>query len=57
MASPASIAKHPIHPMLIPFPIGLWVFSLASDIAYRAGAAPFWSDVAFWSMVGGTIGA
>jgi uncharacterized membrane protein len=30
MRTPASISKHPIHPMLIVFPIGLWVFSLAS---------------------------
>jgi uncharacterized membrane protein len=27
MRSPASIRSHPIHPMLIAFPIGLWVFS------------------------------
>jgi len=27
MASRASIRGHPIHPMLIPFPIGLFVFS------------------------------
>src|SRR5436190_16077064 len=28
MSSPASIHKHPIHPMLIVFPIALWIFSL-----------------------------
>ena len=28
MRTPASIFKHPIHPMLIVFPIGLWIFSL-----------------------------
>jgi len=32
MRTPARIMDHPIHPMLIPFPIGLWVFSLAADI-------------------------
>jgi uncharacterized membrane protein len=32
MVSPASINGHPIHPMLISFPIGLWVFSLLSDV-------------------------
>jgi hypothetical protein len=25
MASPASITKHPIHPMLVALPIGLWI--------------------------------
>ena len=28
MRVPASIAKHPIHPMLVVFTIGLWIFSL-----------------------------
>ena len=28
----ASVAKHPIHPMLVVFPIGLWVAALAFDI-------------------------
>jgi len=32
MRTPASILKHPIHPMLIVFPIGLWIFSLACDL-------------------------
>ena len=32
MRTPASIFKHPIHPMLIVFPIGLWIFSLACDL-------------------------
>ena len=37
MSSPASIKDHPIYPMLITLPIGLWVFSLVSDIIYAAG--------------------
>jgi len=58
MSTPASIKKHPIHPMLIVFPIGLWVFSLVSDIIYRAGwGPPVWSDVAFYTLIGGIVGA
>ena len=34
MASRASIGGHPIHPMLIPFPIGLLVFSFIADLIY-----------------------
>src|SRR6476661_3070123 len=26
MRTPANIAGHPIHPMLVPLPIGLWIF-------------------------------
>jgi uncharacterized membrane protein len=55
--TPARVFDHPIHPMLIPFPIGLWVFSLAADLTYRVGADPLWLSIAYWTMVGGTIGA
>jgi uncharacterized membrane protein len=58
MHTPASILKHPIHPMLIVFPIGLWIFSLACDLIRLAGGAgDAWITVAFYSMVGGLIGA
>gem|GEM_PF-3750140 len=35
MRRPASTFKHPIHPMLIVFPIGLWIFSSALATAKR----------------------
>ena len=58
MTTPASIRRHPIHPMLIVFPVGLWVFSLACDIIYHLGANdPVWKNLAFYSMAGGIIGA
>lgn len=58
MRSPASIFDHPIHPMLIVFPIGLWIFSFACDLIRLAGtSSAAWSTVAFFSMVGGFIGA
>lgn len=58
MKTPASIAKHPIHPMLVNFPIGLWVFSLACDLIGLFVTAPaVWFTVAFYTMVGGLIGA
>jgi uncharacterized membrane protein len=34
MASKASIAGHPVHPMLVAFPIGLWVTSFAVDVIF-----------------------
>jgi uncharacterized membrane protein len=58
MRTPASIFKHPIHPMLIVFPIGLWIFSLACDLIRLAGVSgDAWSTVAFISMIGGLVGA
>lgn len=50
--------KHLIHPMLIVFPIGLWIFSLACDVIRLAGArGDAWSTVALCSMIGGLVGA
>src|SRR3954468_5004109 len=58
MRTPASIAKHPIHPMLVPIPIGLWLFSFVSDLIYRfGGGASEWETVAFYTMAGGIVGA
>jgi uncharacterized membrane protein len=54
----ATISRHPIHPMLVPFPIGLWVFSLISDVVFLMGwGPPVWNDVAFYTMAGGTVAA
>lgn len=58
MASPASIGGHPIHPMLIAFPIGLWIFSLVCDLIHVLGwGGAVWNDVAFYTMAGGIVGA
>ena len=58
MASPASIGRHPIHAMLVPFPIGLLVFSLVCDLIFLAGwGGAVWNDVAFYTMAGGIVGA
>ena len=58
MRTPAQIAGHPIHPMLVALPIGMWVFSLVADlIALRSGSPDTWHAAALYTMVGGIIGA
>jgi uncharacterized membrane protein len=58
MRTPASIAKHPLHPMLVAIPIGLWIFSLICDIVVLlGGTSEHWAVVARYTMVGGIIGA
>ena len=57
MSTPTSVAGHPVHPMLVPIPIGLWIFSLVADIVFRSGGAPVWQPIAFWTMAGGLVGA
>jgi len=55
--SAARIGKHPIHPMLVVFPIGLWVTALVFDIVEMATGNPLWRTLAFWNIVGGIVGA
>jgi uncharacterized membrane protein len=58
MASPTSIGKHPVHPMIIPFPIALWIFSLVADLIYLWRGNPVWRDyIAFYTLLGGILGA
>lgn len=58
METTASIKKHPLHVMLIAFPIGLWGFSLICDLIYffRWGGSE-WETVAYFTMAGGIITA
>jgi uncharacterized membrane protein len=58
MRTPASIAGHPIHPMLVPIAIGGFVLSLAFDlIRVATGAIAPWDILAYYTMIGGIIGA
>jgi uncharacterized membrane protein len=58
MHTPAQVAKHPIHPMLVPIPIGLWIFSLVCDLVFAAGwGGEVWKTVAQYTMAGGIVGA
>jgi uncharacterized membrane protein len=58
MRTPASISGHPIHPMLITIPVGLFIFSLVCDLCSMRSADPAtWALVAFYTMVGGFVGA
>jgi uncharacterized membrane protein len=57
METPASVRKHPVHPMLVGIPIGLWVFSLVCDLIALTLDDRTASVVAFYAMVGGLVGA
>lgn len=57
MASPASIKKHPVHPMLVALPIGLWIFALVCDVIRAAGGTSNWGTVATYCVAAGIVGA
>jgi uncharacterized membrane protein len=57
MASKASIGGHPIHPMLVAFPIGLWVTSFALDIWFYFNRNLSWLLVSKFMIAAGCLGA
>ena len=54
MKSKAAIGTHPIHPMLVPLPIGAFFIALIGDILHVASRddfrAHFWYDVSIWTI-------
>ncbi len=57
MSTPASVKGHPIHPMMVALPIGLWVFSFACQIIALFAHDSIWLTVALYSAGGGVLGA
>lgn len=57
MSTPASLKGHPIHAMLVPLPIGLWIFAFVADVMTRMGGGSSWRTVAFYAIGGGVVGA
>ena len=57
MQTKASIKNHPLHPMLVSIPIGLWVFSLVADILFLRGMGGEWRIVSGYCIAGGILGA
>jgi uncharacterized membrane protein len=57
MTTRVTIAGHPVHAMLVTIPIGLWVFTLTSDVVYAVTADPRWEATAFFTLAGGIAGA
>jgi uncharacterized membrane protein len=53
--STASIAGHPIHPMLIPFPIAFFVATFLCDLAYWQSSNAAWATGAIWLLGAGLI--
>src|SRR5215211_7099914 len=56
MESKVKVFGHPLHPILIVFPLGLLATSLIFDIAYLATGNARLSDVAYWMMAAGVLG-
>ncbi|MCI0349244.1 MAG: Rieske 2Fe-2S domain-containing protein [Acidobacteriales bacterium] len=57
MRTRAHIKSHPIHPMLVAFPIGLWVASFVFDLLGVASGNIYLHIAAYYSLIGGCLGA
>jgi uncharacterized membrane protein len=53
--STASIAGHPIHPMLIPFPIAFFIAAFFCDLVFWRTANISWADATIWLLGAGLI--
>lgn len=51
----AQIAGHPIHPMLVPFPIVCFIGTVVTDIAYWRSAQMMWADFSAWLLAMGLV--
>lgn len=47
----AKVAGHPVHPMLVVFPIALFLTSFLFDLVYFGTGDPFWYRMAFWTIL------
>jgi uncharacterized membrane protein len=57
MSTRASIRKHPIHPMLVAFPLALWVTAVVFDVVAIVTGNATARAVAFYDIGAGIIGA
>jgi uncharacterized membrane protein len=51
--SQVSLRGHPLHVMLVPFPVVCFVGTFVSDVVYWRTAAMLWADISAWLLVVG----
>lgn len=56
METKVKLLGHPIHPMLIPFPLGLLSTAVIFDIIALVTGTGTWSEIAYWMIAAGIIG-
>jgi uncharacterized membrane protein len=57
IVSRASIAQHPIHPILVTLPITFLVTTFVTDLVYWRTQDEFWAQAAYWLLWAGIITA
>ena len=57
LRSTFAVNGHPLHPLLVPIPIGLFVSTLVSDAVFVGGGTAGWAEASRWLLGGGLAGA
>jgi uncharacterized membrane protein len=55
--SRVSIARHPIHPILVTFPVATLVGALITDVVYWSMRDAFWAEASYWLLLAGIVTA
>jgi uncharacterized membrane protein len=55
MRSKIRIAGHPVHAMLVGFPVAFYTTTLASFITYQINGDPFWFRVGYTANIAGVV--
>jgi uncharacterized membrane protein len=55
--STARLLGHPIHPMLVPFPIAFFIGAFLADLGFLKTGGAFWAEAASWLLGAGLVGA
>lgn len=53
--STAAIAGHPIHPMIVPFPLAFLFSVVVTDLVQLTTGDPFWARLSFWLLAAGLL--
>ena len=56
MESKAKLLGHPIHPMLVVLPLGLFIAAVVFDALYLWRGSPALATTAYWNIAGGIVG-
>ena len=56
MESRAKLLGHPIHPMLIVLPLGLFIGAVVFDALYLWRRSPTFATVGYWNIAAGIVG-
>lgn len=55
--STAQIAGHPLHPMIIPFPIVFFVSAFVTDVVFLGNGDRNWAMASYWLLGAGLVTA